>query len=248
MARLMLLLTLPSLVAGQVHAQEAKLPPPTEKQFKASADNLRKIGLGMARFADAHKDQLPNNAYARNGQALLSWRVAILPIIEHEKLYEEFHLDEPWDSPHNVTLLPRMPSEFASQGDVVAEPFTTPFQAVVGPGAAFERNRGARLTDFTDGTEWTIMLAEASQTVPWTQPADLVYDPNGPLPPLGRVRGNRNLWLFRRSAPALLVAMADGAVRTVSKQVPEATLRAAITRNGGEVMPEDWWAAPKAGR
>ena len=71
-----------------------------------------------------------------------------------------------------------MPSEFASQGDVVAEPFTTPFQAVVGPGAAFERNRAARISDFTDGTEFTILLAEASQTVPWTQPADLTFDPN----------------------------------------------------------------------
>lgn len=213
-----------------------------------TAGNLTQLALALHNYHDSH-GSLPGPAsYAKDGTPLLSWRVAILPDLEEGDLYQKFHLDEPWDSPHNATLLPRMPTIFAPTGDVVAEPFTTPFQALVGPGAAFERNRAARISDFTDGTEFTILLAEASQTVPWTQPADLTFDPNGPLPPFGRVRGNRNLWMFRRSAPAFLVAMADGAVRTVSKQVPEATLRAAITRRGDEVMAEGWWAAPKAGR
>ena len=42
----------------------------------------------------------------------LSWRVQILPFIEEDCLYKEFHQDEPWDSPHNVKLLPRMPKIF----------------------------------------------------------------------------------------------------------------------------------------
>jgi hypothetical protein len=38
-----------------------------------------------------------------------------------------------------------------------------------------------------------------------------------------------------------LVAMADGSTRTVFKKRPsEATLRAAITRNGGDVPGKDW--------
>jgi hypothetical protein len=213
-----------------------------------AAQRLHQLVLALHSYHD-EQGHLPGPAITAKDKApLLSWRVAILPHLKEPRLYQEFHLDEPWDSPHNATLLSRMPAVFAPAGDVVAEPFTTPFQALVGPGAAFDQNWMTRLSDFTDGPRLTILLAEASQTVPWTRPADLTFAPNGPLPPLGRVRGNRNLWLFRRPAPAFLVAMADGAVQTVSKRVPEATLRAAITRHGDEVMAEDWWAAPKAGR
>ena len=40
-----------------------------------------------------------------NGKPLLSWRVQILPYIEEQQLYQDFHLDEPWDSEHNIKLL-----------------------------------------------------------------------------------------------------------------------------------------------
>ena len=33
----------------------------------------------------------------------------LLPYLEDGELYREFHLDEPWDSPHNRPLLDRMP-------------------------------------------------------------------------------------------------------------------------------------------
>ena len=41
---------------------------------------------------------------------LLSWRVAILPFIGEQNLYNRFRLDQPWDSPHNIALLPLMPA------------------------------------------------------------------------------------------------------------------------------------------
>lgn len=36
--------------------------------------------------------------------AVHSWRVEILPYIEQQALYDEFRLDEPWDSEHNLRL------------------------------------------------------------------------------------------------------------------------------------------------
>jgi hypothetical protein len=44
---------------------------------------------------------------------LYSWRVLLLPYIEEEPLYKEFHLDEPWDSAHNIRLLERIPAVYA---------------------------------------------------------------------------------------------------------------------------------------
>lgn len=35
-----------------------------------------------------------------------------MPYISEEGLYEQFHLDEPWDSPHNIELLAKMPRTY----------------------------------------------------------------------------------------------------------------------------------------
>ena len=47
----------------------------------------------------------PPRSPTRDGRPLLSWRVAILPYLECDPRYSKFHLDEPWDSPHNLALL-----------------------------------------------------------------------------------------------------------------------------------------------
>ena len=44
-----------------------------------------------------------------NGKPLLSCASQILPYLEQQALYNEFHLDEPWDSDHNKPLIARMP-------------------------------------------------------------------------------------------------------------------------------------------
>ena len=39
--------------------------------------------------------------------------MAILPYIEQDALYKEFHQDEPWDSEHNKKLIDKMPVTYA---------------------------------------------------------------------------------------------------------------------------------------
>src|SRR2546425_3852080 len=115
--------------------------------------------MAMHNYHDLH-GRLPAAAVCgKDGQPVLSWRVAILPFIEFEGLYNEFHFDEPWDSPHNIRLLPRMPKTYASQrykGDP-APPGYTYLHVFVGEGTAFEGPEGLRLPDdFPDGTSNTI--------------------------------------------------------------------------------------------
>ena len=43
----------------------------------------------------------PRAILDKNGKPLLSWRAQMLPNLEEIALYEQFHLDEPWDSQHN---------------------------------------------------------------------------------------------------------------------------------------------------
>jgi hypothetical protein len=203
-----------------------------------STNNLKRMALAMHDYQDTYGRLPPAASKDANGQPLLSWHVAILPFIEEEKLYGEFHLDEPWDSPHNSQLLDKMPLVYRSPGRQLPAPNTTFYRVFVGPGAAFERDGLKIPVDFPDGAANTILIAEAGDAVHWTKPDELVYSANKPLPPLGGVFLRRD-WLGRRKeSQGCLVALADASVRWLPRATPEATVRAYITRNGGEKIGE----------
>jgi hypothetical protein len=151
---------------------------------------LRELGLLMSVYYDKHGQFPPAALRDATGRPLLSWRVALLPLIEEPGLYREFKLDEAWDSNHNRDLLTRMPAIYAAphRGEVPLG--MTVYQVFVGPGTIFDPDRPVRLppTDFPGGPRDLILIAEAADAVPWTKPADLVYAPDRPLPPLGSVR------------------------------------------------------------
>src|SRR5262249_61834200 len=80
----------------------------------------------------------PGNPFPAKPQGL-SWRVALLPYLGEEKLYAQFRLDEPWDSPNNLPLLKRMPKVYELPGGPSDVPAGyTFYQVVVGPGAIFD--------------------------------------------------------------------------------------------------------------
>jgi prepilin-type processing-associated H-X9-DG protein len=189
------------------------------------ANNLKQIGLAMHFHADAHKGFPAAAICDANGKPLLSWRVAILPYIEQEPLYKQFKLDEPWDSAHNRKLIPLMPPTYASPV-APPKPGETHYQSLVGGGAILEMNKKTRFADITDGTSNTLLVVETAESVPWTKPADIAYDPEQPLPRLATFIGGR-------MSNALF---ADGSVRLLIADTPEGVLRAMITRAGGEVV------------
>jgi hypothetical protein len=143
--------------------------------------------MAMHTYHDVH-GRLPAAAVCgKDGKPLLSWRVTILPYLEKMELYEQFKLDEPWDSPHNIRLLSEIPDVYAPPPGKKSKvpPDHTVCHVFVGNGTAFEGHDGLRLSDdFPDGTFNTLLLVEAGEPVPWTKPEDLTYDPAGPLPEL----------------------------------------------------------------
>src|SRR5262249_48944762 len=152
-----------------------------------------------------------------DGKPLYSWRVLILPYLDEQALYNQFHLDEPWNSPHNKQLISRMPSIYAPvrRRAGLGETY---YQVLVGRGTAFEGNQSIGLPgDFPDGTSKPIWVVEGGEPVPWTKPDDVDYDPDKPLPPLGG--------LFRDGFNCVL---ADGSVRFIPRQTREETIRAMI--------------------
>lgn len=186
----------------------------------------------MHNYQDQQGRLPPAVVYGEYGRPLYSWRVLLLPYIEQQELYKRFHLDEPWDSAHNIRLLELMPGTYAPPpGKKSRIPaYHTVYHVFVGEGTAFEEGKELKMPqDFLDGTSNTILFVEAGTPVPWTKPEDLIYDPDRPLPRLDRLFHNM-----------IRVGLADGSVRYLSKNIDEATLRGAITRNGGERLGADW--------
>src|SRR5205823_2150780 len=92
---------------------------PLEGYLHAAAVRVRateqgkRIGRAFQAYGDDHKQRLPPAAVRDpEGRPLLSWRVLLLSYLGDEDLFLQFRLDEPWDSPHNRTLLPRMPDVY----------------------------------------------------------------------------------------------------------------------------------------
>ncbi len=87
-------------------------PPVTKKDLATSTSNLKQIAIAFHAFHDTTAG-LPADITDKAGKPLLSWRVAILPYIEQSELYNQFKLDEPWDSANNKKLIEKMPKLYA---------------------------------------------------------------------------------------------------------------------------------------
>jgi prepilin-type processing-associated H-X9-DG protein len=193
-------------------------------------NNLKQIAMAMHNYHSA------NNAFPRaasidlNGKPLLSWRVAILPYLGHQDLYNKFNLDEPWDSARNKALLKEMPPLYSCPNRVKPEPFTTTYEVLVGKNAMFEKDQDIGAVDVTDGTSNTFLVVESRKAVPWTKPDDLTFNPGEAASLCGA--GSSHPGGFN-------AAMGDGSVRFIRDTIDVKKFRAMITRNSGEVVAVD---------
>jgi hypothetical protein len=205
-----------------------------------STNNMKQLTLAMWAFHDQKKHLPPAAIRDKDGKALLSWRVAILPFLEENALFDQFRLDEPWDSEHNKPLIAKMPSVFRDPHD---DPKSTnssyfmptdngtsqlpkaPWAATIG---SVRYKDGVKASAISDGVSNTIMLVEAKRDIPWTKPEDIeiVLDRAKPLPTLG------GQW----TQGTYGAAFADGSVRVVSDAIDSLFVRPMFTINGGDAV------------
>jgi hypothetical protein len=190
-------------------------------------NNLRQMALALHNYHSAH-NAFPRPALSDDSEKpLLSWRVAILPYLGYQELYNKFELSEPWNSPHNAALLKEMPRVYLCQNRTKVEPFTTTYRVITGRGALFENDKDFTVAAVTDGTSNTLMVVESAAAVPWTKPDELTFDPAAPASFCGA--GSPHPGGFN-------AAFADAAVRFIPNTIDLKTFRHLVTRNAGEVV------------
>jgi hypothetical protein len=178
-----------------------------------------------------------------------------LPYLAEKSLYDEFKLDESWDSPHNKTLLARMPAVFACSRALGNDPTLTHYQALTGRDAFLEPaydktlervwwvgddgvkhyrgepRSGNSIAAFVDGTANTLMVVEAKKPVPWTKPEDLPFDPDkSPVSLQGAGSGHSG---------GFHANFVDASVWFLPNSTDPSLFRLLITRSDGEMVSLD---------
>jgi uncharacterized protein (TIGR03067 family) len=190
---------------------------------------LERLVRAMHSYHDTHGHFPPPAMTDRSGKPLLSWRVELLPYLGEKDLYQQFRLDESWDSLHNRKLLAKIPTAYSSVGRPPKVAYGTFNQVFAGKSCLFELGKQIALEDVTDGTVSTIAVIAAAKAVPWTKPTDLVYMANQPLPSFadGMIEDGLISFATADSCPHVIPNAFD--------EVKEKVFRAAITRNDREL-------------
>jgi hypothetical protein len=204
-------------------------------------NNLKQIGLGLHNYHDAF-----NNFPAlvtEGSEPPRSWRVDLLPYMDHRPLREQYVDAAAWDAPANAALATTQIQEFVCpssprKNDAAGRYFTAYF-GVRGPNTLFPDGRGMDYRKVTDGTSNTLAIVEAcGLPVVWTEPRDVDLSEqevgvNLPGDQPGQSRGVISSYHHAGGH----VGLADGSVRFVSDKIDPAVLRALLTATGGEPPP-----------
>ena len=188
---------------------------------------LKDVAIAMLNYQSAFR-QFPvinqSSFYGADGKLQVSWRVHLLPFLEQRPLYDQFKLDEPWDSPHNITLIDKMPDVFRDPIDILGSNKTR-IVTLIGPGTAFSKPYGPKYQEFIDGAACTLLIVSVggNNAIPWTKPDDLVFDVDSAVGCLGQL-----------DSEAIFCARTDGAVQVLKSTIPPEIFRAFVSPSGGE--------------
>ena len=203
-------------------------------------NNLKQIGLAMHNYHDVWS----SFPAASLGQPAVSWRIALLPFVEHSELGKRFDRHQSWDSAANADLqkvrvlpyaCPARPLQVDSSGR-----FLTSYVVPTGPGSIFSSEGGTPISQIRDGTSNTLLVMEAcGSEIIWTDPRDLdssqvKISVNGPGTAKGRSESIISSWHFGGAQ----VGLADGSVRFMNSRMDPAVLNSVLSMNGNEEVVE----------
>ncbi|MDB5387872.1 MAG: hypothetical protein JWM11_3518 [Planctomycetaceae bacterium] len=180
------------------------------------------------------------------GKPGLSWRVHLLNVLEQSAINEpsllivsvdrpeqlvsskDFHLDEPWDSPHNLLQVERMPNIYQFTG---ASKGKTTVHVAIDAETPFGGDRVTRKRSIQGGTSYTFMVVVGGPetAVEWTKPGGL------------ELNSAPNLAALLGTPPegGYVIALFDGAIRRVAKDPDFANFKEMFSMENKTGKPRD---------
>ncbi len=193
----------------------------------ASINNMKRIMLALLNYESATK-AFPAHASYKDDKPLLSWRVHILPYLEQQELYNQFRLDEPWNSEHNKTLIAKMPELYLDPSSRwQPTEGRTHYLGVKGEGSFLNgTDKGIKMKQITDGTSNTIAIVQVNddRAITWTKPDDWEFDAKNPMKGLA---GSMHPGTSH-------AGLADGYIHAISKDIDPDVFKKLLTIAGGE--------------
>lgn len=202
--------------------QKPDKPLSVTERRRRTIENLRRIGEALNRY-QREKGRFPTPAiYDWRSSPLLSWRVELLPSLGYEDLHKQFHLDEPWDSPHNRKLVPLIPPVYQSPERFDEQ---TNYMVPLSSGTAFPGRQGVVVDNVEDGVANTVVLLEVDdeRAVPWTSPGDYRMNYAKPADGMGELRSGH-----------FFAVWGDGAVGQIPVDQAAKHWKAMMSIDGGE--------------
>ena len=203
-----------------------------------SQNNMRQIILAAHNHESTFQQLPPSYTANAEGKPLLSWRVKLLPFLEEQALYDQFHHDEPWDSEHNLKLVAKMPDVFKHPRIKLAEGKTVYLGVsgkdgmLVAPKGNPKQQIGRRFNSVIDGLSNTATIIHAAEknAVTWTAPGDFDFEQHPE-------NLSNEIAFFWGADKKAIIGLADGSVHLVKQgTLKEKDLRALMTCSGGEVV------------
>lgn len=144
---------------------------PSSRRSQCS-NNLKQIGMAIDAYCQKYGSLPPAFVADAHGKPLYSWRLLISPELDYKALYDVFHLDEPWDSPHNAKISQAHWAIWLCPSDNVALSHTS-YVAVVGPNTAWPGAKTRKLADFADPSKTILVVEVVNSGINWAEPRDL---------------------------------------------------------------------------
>jgi hypothetical protein len=204
------------------------------KDRTAVKQDIKRIMLAMHQYHDAHNSFPPAFTLGPDGKRWHSWRALILPYLEPE-LALQYRLDEPWNGPHNQSLLAYAPDVFRS--DRVGGPTNaSSYFAVVGERTLWPADQALGFRDIVDGTSNTVAIVEDFRTdISWLEPKDLL-----PSEFLQSLENDKT----GQQDGGLTVGLADGSTRFLVSHLERSLLNGLLTpAYGSKTYRGDAWPA-----
>jgi hypothetical protein len=207
-------------------------------------NRLKQLALAIHNNHTEYR-QMPSQCLsAANGKPGLSWRVQLLPFVEQIGIYTRFDLHQAWDGPANRPLADVQFDLYRCPAETNQRHTETSYVAIAGDDTCWPAGGPIRFNDIADGTSNALLFGETHDSgILWPEPRDLQYDqldwrlqgsPGKSLssshgPVIEYFDGSRKL----KSRTSVNVALADGSVLHLSRDVDPEVLRQLANRHDG---------------